>query len=1185
MKMQIEKNFYNENHRPYYILAPAYARVSNGIRAMHLLCHYLNKLGEEAYIVSPLTEPSLRTPFLTQEILERHKASNRDPIAIYPEVVHGNPLRANAVVRYILNHPGLLGGPKEYDASDMLVFWQEDYVDFSRYPNPSYIFIPTIDTSIFNDDDQHHDTSRDKVLIYPGRYVNARNDYPALFENAVVITYEWPQSHEELARVLRQGRVLYTFANSAIISEALLCGCPVVVKETVFTQKPEDRKGTMQALDLPGATFDDSEAGIELARQQVPAYQEMYQQYQRNLLAQLEAFVSASQAMPSGNPNCMLLPMHPAVEQAPPPPEVLAYENWLQKKQFQPYQVDIHAERMVKSWGEQPRFIIMMPLTVDGLSDMMKTITSLAQQFYRQWQLILIADFDAPSESFLQSEAIGWLRIDNVRDPAQLTAAYAAVLNGLPCHWIAILPAGVELESNALLSLGDYAAKRPDWHAIYCDHDFLLPDGKRRLPAFKPDFNLDFYIGSDYVGPTVWFKPAVLQATGGFAEGHGADIFDAVLRIRDQQGSGSIGHIPHVLAHLPQQQMPEVTVNARANILAARFTRQSLPVEITAGGHPDVLQVNYPTTSTPSISVIVVDAGDGLSLTPCLDSMQAMTTYPKMEILVVSAASADASHAVRWIACDAEHTMLERYTLGANAAAGDYFLFIDSRVEMLEPDWLTKLLGIALRPEVGITAPRLLNEDGQTVWRGPYLLGADAAAAPLFCGAALSEPGYLNRQLVDHNPAAVTIDCLLIRKSVFWQQGGLRSSMPDMTSAAIDLCLRVRMSGALIVWTPHVSVLRHLASDAAGALSEAASDALHYTWRDRLYQDSAHNPNLHLDSKTAFMTDDIFVASWDVNFHDRLRVLAFISKPGKLTRHIRTPLELLQERGQCQFTLIADSKDLPSLSELQRLAPDVLFLDMRFEPAFIAWLQRCHLQRPDMRLVLMLDSMGEHSGISPRYGKVLVREAVAAVDHVLVATPSLLHEIGHLCEKAEVLPYALNENDWGSRSTLQNSTRKLRVGCINPVCAMTAESLQQLVQTTSHEIEWVVSGEMPQDWQCAGIEVHALDANNAGYPEQLANLMLDAVLMVAANEDFLPQLLEFGSLGLAVICTSSISSSLPEVPLLVAGNTSLEWASFLKHGANNRQGLQQQGLTLQSWVRANHMLEQILPRWISLLAQ
>lgn len=310
--MKIEKDIYEASRRPYYVYAPDYIRVSAGIKVMHLLCHYLNKAGEEAYVSTKETDTRLRTPLLTEEILARHKAAGVEPIAIYPEVVHGNPFHAKSIVRYILNHPGLLSGPKDFDASDMLVFYTSEYAITFDIETPMLMFIPTIDTSIFNNKNNPFDQNRKGRLIYPGRYIAAKEQHPELFDGATVITYSWPQDHKELSELLRKSEVLYCFANSAILSESLLCGCPVVLKESPYSQRPSGLDGSNISLLAPGVTGSDLPQDIAAAKSETPKYTVLYQSHQDDFQEQLLNFIAASQNIPLHDKSETL----PADEQA-----------------------------------------------------------------------------------------------------------------------------------------------------------------------------------------------------------------------------------------------------------------------------------------------------------------------------------------------------------------------------------------------------------------------------------------------------------------------------------------------------------------------------------------------------------------------------------------------------------------------------------------------------------------------------------------------------------------------------------------------------------------------------------------------------------------------------------------------------------------------------------------------------
>ena len=136
---------------------------------MHLLCHALNSIGEEAYVYPTETNPTLNTPLVTPEISARHKAAGREPIVIYPEVVPGNPRRAASVVRYVLNRAGLLGGDSVYADTELVFGFGRNALPEGADPQ-NILFLPPIDTAIFNNLANPFDTRRKGSLLYPGRH-------------------------------------------------------------------------------------------------------------------------------------------------------------------------------------------------------------------------------------------------------------------------------------------------------------------------------------------------------------------------------------------------------------------------------------------------------------------------------------------------------------------------------------------------------------------------------------------------------------------------------------------------------------------------------------------------------------------------------------------------------------------------------------------------------------------------------------------------------------------------------------------------------------------------------------------------------------------------------------------------------------------------------------------------------
>lgn len=186
----------------------------NGIRVLHLLSSELNKRGYRAYMYTP--KPYADGYDYVENITDDMR---RSAIVVYPEVVTGNPLRFQNVVRYVLNKPGLLGGDQHYHKSEKIFVWDKRFL--SGVPE---LLVPFIDNSIFYDNNSPK--IQDCVFIYKkGKF----RVIPEL-EKLTKITMKWPGKREELGKLLRSTGTLYSYDDcSAIINEAQVCGAKVKI--------------------------------------------------------------------------------------------------------------------------------------------------------------------------------------------------------------------------------------------------------------------------------------------------------------------------------------------------------------------------------------------------------------------------------------------------------------------------------------------------------------------------------------------------------------------------------------------------------------------------------------------------------------------------------------------------------------------------------------------------------------------------------------------------------------------------------------------------------------------------------------------------------------------------------------------------------------------------------------------
>jgi GT2 family glycosyltransferase len=124
------------------------------------------------------------------------------------------------------------------------------------------------------------------------------------------------------------------------------------------------------------------------------------------------------------------------------------------------------------------------------------------------------------------------------------------------------------------------------------------------------------------------------------------------------------------------------------------------------------------------------------------------------------------------------------------------------------------------------------------------VLGVGEIAAPAFRGLPAEHPG-VNRQLqVTRNCSAVSGACLLTRRDVFTQMSGFDAERLPAAYYDVDLCLKMRRAGYLIVYTPFAKLYRHEEASHGASGDGAGAAVMRERWPALLERDPYYNPNL-----------------------------------------------------------------------------------------------------------------------------------------------------------------------------------------------------------------------------------------------------------------------------------------------------------------------------------------------------
>lgn len=907
------------------------------------------------------------------------------------------------------------------------------------------------------------------------------------------------------------------------------------------------------------------------------------------------------------------------------PPLSSAYQRWFEMHTLGEVDAEILAERMIKARPANPMMTLLMKVAAGNINDVVVTLESLQKQFYPSWRLILIADYPAPDPVFQASDMLGWFQIDNVDDAQQFASACNILAQQASGNWVGLFPAGAEFSPDWLLRCADYTYHKTNLHAFYCDHDIRLMPGIYDEPQLKPDFNLTYLLSYDYIGESVWFRQTSMVALGGIQAFPGSEVYELLLRVVDQYGEGAVGHVSDPMLHLPKLLPTELTLAARHVAIENHLARMGSNWRVEAGFMPQTFRLVGPLEGTPLVSIIIPNRDKLEFLQPCIESIFAKTRYPRWEIIIVDNRSEDPDtlayykeltcvheDRVRIAFYDDVFNFSAQCNLGEHHARGDYLLLLNNDTEVVQPEWLERLVMQAQRPGVGIVGAKLLYPETSKIQHAGVLLGVDngmidSIATHYGGNEKVDAAGYMNRLQCDIELSAVTAACLLVRRSIYQQVKGLNERLRIYFND-VDFCLRVRAAGFKVVWTPYSIVIHHHGkSISANTMSLASLRKLtntreqvqletHFmfeTWLPMLANDPSYNRNLTLVGKPLEIDSDApFMLGAEFTERPRIVAIAPVAGGSGLYR-VTQPLTELSKVGYVQPAIYRSNRML-TVTEVKRVRPDVLVLQNAITDGHLEVLPLYKRYFPMCLKVMLLDdlvtSLPEENSLyrgfmqNFRDSKTRIRQALQHVDRVIVSTEALAEFICGYMNDVIVVPNRLSKVMWGGLTSKRRAGRKPRVGWVGAQQHKgDLALLREVIIETAHEVEWVFMGMWPEGVDhCIREKVPAVPYD--AYPKRMAALNLD---LAVAPLDVHPfnesksnlRLLEYGALGWPVVCTDIAPYRANNAPVARVANTKEAWLQAIRDRVYDLDRAYQEGDALKRWVQAHYFLEDHLLDW------
>ena len=162
-------------------------------------------------------------------------------------------------------------------------------------------------------------------------------------------------------------------------------------------------------------------------------------------------------------------------------------------------------------------------------------------------------------------------------------------------------------------------------------------------------------------------------------------------------------------------------------------------------------------------------------------------------------------------------------------------------------------MSLASQPGVGAVGACLWYPN-DTLQHGGCATGIFGLAGHLHRNLPKGHLGYFGRAQLIQTLSVVTAACMVIKKSIYQEVGGLDEINLKVAFNDVDFCLRVREAGYRNILTPYAELYHH--ESATRGFEDTAEKQMRFRdevcymqkrWGDTLFNDPAYNPNLTLE--------------------------------------------------------------------------------------------------------------------------------------------------------------------------------------------------------------------------------------------------------------------------------------------------------------------------------------------------
>jgi GT2 family glycosyltransferase len=564
------------------------------------------------------------------------------------------------------------------------------------------------------------------------------------------------------------------------------------------------------------------------------------------------------------------------------------YERVIREKRldYTVWQQNIEPTKWLPLTASGPLFSIIVPVYNTPAELLRTCVESVLNQSYQRWELLLVDDCSTNAETkiVLAELANADVRVKVITrtENGHISVATNTGIESAGGEFIGFLDHDDTLAPQALNEVACLLMSDPELKLVYSDEDKITATGGRFDPYFKPDFNRELLLAHNYICHFCVINTALVKEVGGLRVGYeGSQDYDLLLRCIPKLADREIGHIAKILYHWRAVDgstalaAGEKSYSWQAGLKAVNdyVSDNGLSAKVENGPVPNSFHIKRVPDDLPLVSIIIPTRDRADLVRTCVESIVAKTTYARYEIIVVDNQSSDPQAlayferlqrdgVIKLVRYDNEfnYSAINNYAI-KHHASGECLVLMNNDIEVLAPDWLTEMVSYYSLADMGCVGAKLFYPDGRIQHAG-VTLGIGGVAGHTHKYFEKDSYGYFSQLVLPREVSAVTAACLLVKRSVYEEVGGLEEEHLKIAFNDVDFCLKVKKAGYRNFWTPYAQLIHHESvsrghEDTPEKKERFRSEVLYMRgkWSDELEADPFYNPNLTLEHEDFSLRD------------------------------------------------------------------------------------------------------------------------------------------------------------------------------------------------------------------------------------------------------------------------------------------------------------------------------------------